>query len=300
MDLIIETEYGNNFAYILNDNSIFSLTEYKVLQNQVEGSFVKCMKLLYNGKVQLYYLTNEFKPLKEMLHLLDSKKFMMIVSYLLNNIITVKKIGFLSCQNIDISFEHIFVNPSTYEISLVYLPIGKRLYHNLSSFENELRTNLIDFIQNTPSICSSKVLQFATDLSNDMLSLESLYDKTKEIANISHKRVPTAINEIFNREKSLKLVSVNAPVPFEIIINKDEFIIGRKQELVDGMISFNRKVGRAHCKIVRQANHYAIIDLQSSNGTYVNRVRLQSSQPCPIKDGDNVRLADSEFKVVIS
>ena len=43
--VIAEKIYGNNFAYILNDESQFLLTEYKVLQNQGDGCFIKCMKL---------------------------------------------------------------------------------------------------------------------------------------------------------------------------------------------------------------------------------------------------------------
>ena len=96
---------------------------------------------------------------------------------------------------------------------------------------------------------------------------------------------------------TLKIVAVNAPVPFELEITKDEYVIGRKKEMVDGLISFNKAVGRVHCKIVHSAGRYAIIDLNSSNGTYVNRVRIQSNQPYPIKEGDVIRLANSQFRV---
>lgn len=297
--LIAEIQCGNNFAYVLNDNNVFLPTEYKVLQSQAEGAFVKCMKLLYNGKIQLYYLTDGFKSLEEMLPTLNPENFMVVISNLLADIIAVKKIGFLSCQNIDISYDHIFVDPFTYKISLVYLPLGKKLYHNIFSFENELRASLISGIKNTASLSSSKTMQFADNLANDMLSLENLYEKTKEIANVNYKRISNTTTKVSQRSKEMKLVAINAPIPFEVAITKNEFILGRKEELVDGVIAFNRKIGRAHCKVVHQTDHYAIIDLQSSNGTYVNRVRLQPGQPCPIKDGDKVRLADSEFKVVI-
>lgn len=48
---IKEIECGSNFSYILNDNSTFLSTEYKVLQSQANSCFVKCMKMMYNGKV---------------------------------------------------------------------------------------------------------------------------------------------------------------------------------------------------------------------------------------------------------
>ena len=40
-NVITEMECGSNFAYILNDNSAFLSTEYKVLQSQAKSCFVK-------------------------------------------------------------------------------------------------------------------------------------------------------------------------------------------------------------------------------------------------------------------
>ena len=82
-------------------------------------------------------------------------------------------------------------------------------------------------------------------------------------------------------------------------MTKDEFTIGKKQELVDGAIAFNKMISRSHCKIARQGEHFVIIDLGSANGTYVNGPRIQAGQPYPIKNGDLIRLANSEFQVSI-
>lgn len=298
-DLLNKITCGNNFAYIVNDNSAFLPTEYKVLQSQAEGSFIKCMKLLYNGKVQLYYLTNGYKSLLSILSSLDAENFIAIIANLFADIISVKNNGFLSCQNIDLSPEHIFVESSTYKIRLVYLPIGKRLFDDISAFENELRTSLINCIQNIPSLSSPKTIQLAADLSNAMLTLEEIYSKIKGTTAVDKKRTAEHISEVSSNILNMKLIAINAPVPFEIVITKDEFTLGKKQELVDGVISFNRMISRSHCKITRQGRQFAITDLNSANGTYVNRVRLQPEQPCTIKNGDVVRLANSEFKVRI-
>lgn len=298
--LINEITCGNNFAYIINDNNAFLSTEYKVLQSQAKGSFIKCMKLLYNGKVQLYYLTDGYKSLTSMLPSLDAKNFLTIVTNLFADIIAVKNNGFLSCQNIDVSSEHIFIDPSTYKISLVYLPIGKRLFYDISAFENELRTSLIKFIQGIPAISSPKTMQLAADLANGMFTIESIYSKIKGTTVSEKKTVfEQKSDNIVSNHRNMKLIATNAPVPFEITITRDEFTLGKKQELVDGVISFNRMISRSHCKVIRQGNQFAIIDMNSANGTYVNRVRLQPEQPCPIKNGDMIRLANSEFQVII-
>lgn len=299
--LLQELSCGSNLAYIVEDNAVFLPTEYKVLQSQAEGIFVKCMKLLYNGKIQFYYLTNGLKPFSEILSTLNADTFMTVVSNLFENILVVKNNGFLSCQNIDITFNHIFVDPATYKASLVYLPLAKKLYSDMFTFENVLRVCLIKLIKDVSSLSSPHTMQLLDDLSNSTLSLEELAARIKGKGGVIVEKTHAIAIERPLRENtgSIKLVALNSPVPFEIVITKDEFVLGRKRELVDGTISFNRMIGRTHCKIIHQGNCYAVVDLNSSNGTYVNKARLQSTQPCPIKDGDIIRLANSEFRVVV-
>lgn len=305
MNVLLENNFieemmcGSNFSYILNDNSSFLSTEYKVLQSQANSCFIKCMKMLYNGKVQLYYLTKNYKSLSSLLPTLDAENFMVICANLFADIIDVKSNGFLNCQNIDISFERIYVDTATYKVSLVYLPVAQRLFDDCFSFENELRTSLIKLIQGVSMLSTPKTVQFATNLSNGTLSIESIYTSIKS----GKTPVPESKNDpITGTPKSLdriKLVAMNAPTRVELAVTKSEFTIGKKAGLVDGVIGFNKMISRSHCKITQSGSQYYITDLQSVNGTFVNHIRLQPNQPHPIKGGDVIRLANSDFQVIV-
>lgn len=305
MNALIEKNYiqemicGSNFSYILNDNSSFLSTEYKVLQSQANSCFVKCMKMLYNGKVQLYYLTNNNKPLASLLPTLDAESFMVICANLFADIIDVKGNGFLSCQNIDISFERIYVDTATYKVSLVYLPVAQRVFYDSSIFENELRTSLIKLIQGVSTLSTPKTVQLATNLANGTLSIESIYTSIKSGKTPISSPHNNPVSDNFGNQGQMKLVAMNAPTRIEIVVTKNEFTIGKKAELVDGVISFNRMISRSHCKVTKNGTQYFITDLQSANGTFVNHARLQPNQPHPINGGDIIRLANSDFQVVV-
>lgn len=294
---IRELECGSNFSYVLSDNSTFLSTEYKVLQSQANSCFVKCMKMMCNGHVQLYYLTKGLKSFASMIPTMDPDSFMTIVANLISDIIDVKHNGFLSCQNIDIAFERIYIDPATHKVSLVYLPLSKRIYDDNSSFENEIRTGLVKLISGVSTLSSSKTMQLSADLSNGMLSMEDLHARIKGGKVID--RGQEQKRQDNTSSGLLRIIAMNAPTRVEFVINKDEFVIGKKAEICDGVVDFNKMVSRSHCKITKCGSQYMITDLQSANGTYVNKVRLQPNQSAPIKNGDVIRLANSDFQVII-
>ena len=297
---IKEMELGANFAYVLENNNYFLSTEYKVLQSQINGNFVKCMKLLYNGKVQLFYLTQELRTFSSMINTMDGDTFLNVVANLFSSIIDVKNNGFLSCQNIDISFDKIFVDSNTHKVSLVYLPVSKRLYDSYSTFENEIRTELVRLIASCPNFSSNKIMKMRMYLTDGKLTLEDVYARIKGGKTLSSslsKNIGHSMENIQNDE--LHIIAMNAPTRVEILINKDDFIIGKKAESCDGVISFNKMISRTHCKINKKGLDYFITDLNSANGTFVNKIKVKANQPYPIKNGDIIRLANSDFQVSI-
>lgn len=246
------------------------------------------MKLRYNGEIQLFYLAEGYKSLNSMMNTLTEDAFINIVTSLLSSINDVRNNGFLSIDNIDVSFDSIFIDTKTYKVKLVYLPI----YNNESqSLKRTLISSMKESLKKSPLGKSSRINTIIKNWENDSLSFDHLSMSLKENKPLHQ--------DVKKSNKLLKIVAIDAPAYFEIIINKDEFIIGKNKELADGAIPYNRKISRIHCKVNTENNHYSIMDLDSLNGTYLNNIRLQTHHPVIIKNGDIIRLANSEFKVVI-
>lgn len=296
-----EMSCGSNFAYVLNNNGLFLPTEYKVLQSQSSGGFVKCMKMQYNGHVQLYYMVNNLKPLSNMLPSMDSDSFLVVVTNLFTDIIETRSNGFLSCQNVELSFDKVFVDPSTLKVSLIYLPLSVHLFDDYATYESQLRSNLVKLINGISTLSSARTMRLASDLSNGMLSLDDLYSRLKGgVVDPAPTPKPDPVPGKKTTDGKLRIVAMNAPTRVEIEVTKDSFVLGKNASMVDGALSFNKMISRVHCRINKNGTQYTITDLQSANGTFVNRVRLQPNQPHPIKNGDIIRLANSDFQIVIS
>ncbi len=302
--IITEKTGGQNVQYVLNDKKTFSLTEYKVLKNQGK-TFIKSSKVLYNGKIKLIYYTSTYKSLRNMLTSLDGDAFLSIIVDMLRSVIEIKNNGFLSCMNLDLSFDKVFVDQNTLEVSLIYLPINNP-DTDIASFENELRTEIVKLISCVPAFSNDKMARVSGYLSNGTLSFNQLYSsicsemqgRSKQQGNAgSYGGKDPFDSTVSAKQPPMHFVSADNASNVDFIINKPEFVIGKNAAQVDGAITFNKTISRIHCKISYSNGIYYITDLGSTNGTFVNNSRIGAHNPKAVKSGDVIRLSNSIFKV---
>lgn len=298
--VISEITCGNNFEYVLKDNAIFVNTDYKVLQSQNNGIFVKCMKMTRNGQTDLYYITEEYRPMSSMFTEISADTLINVVINLFASVIEVRNNGFLACQCIDLSWDKVFVEQNTLKVKLVYLPLSVKTFDSYAEFESELRSSIVRLINKVMSEINDRLKQFISDLCNGSLSLEEVYNKSRNIGTppILKQESGKPMMQTQRTTGGIKLVAMNGPSYFEILIDRNNVTIGKKQELVDKVISFNKMISRKHCRISNVNGLYYINDEGSANGTFVNGIKLSPGQKMQITRGDIIRLADSDFQVV--
>jgi hypothetical protein len=92
-----------------------------------------------------------------------------------------------------------------------------------------------------------------------------------------------------------RLVATQGPHAGQVFeLTGDLMTIGRDAAQAIALVN-DMGVSRRHAQIIRQGDQTLVEDLGSTNGTYVNGVRI--SAPTPIKPGDTLQLGASLFRV---
>ena len=95
----------------------------------------------------------------------------------------------------------------------------------------------------------------------------------------------------------IRLISDDNSGELEFVIDKEEFVLGKNFNVVDGFIPYNEGISRVHCKIVFENGNYFLVDLGSLNGTYINGAKIPVKSHVPISVGDIIGIANLEFLV---
>lgn len=85
----------------------------------------------------------------------------------------------------------------------------------------------------------------------------------------------------------------------KVVITTAHFAIGRELGKVNYCISDNTTVGRVHAVIVKKGADYVLIDQKSTNGSFVNNVRLTPGEEKVLKSGDTIKLSDEVLEFVL-
>ena len=90
-----------------------------------------------------------------------------------------------------------------------------------------------------------------------------------------------------------RLTTVNPvdPLPAEYALLKDEISLGRGEE--NDVVIPHASISRAHARLMRRSGAYELMDLNSTNGSYVNEQPVRGS--VIVTSGSEVRLGDIKF-----
>jgi hypothetical protein len=104
------------------------------------------------------------------------------------------------------------------------------------------------------------------------------------------------VNAALIPEGGIGIYAAGALVPYYLNMDK-ELVIGRKTETTSESVldltdldAFNMGISRRHAIIRRTESGFEIMDLSSTNGTWLNNERLTPNKPYPFASGSQLRV----------
>ncbi len=96
------------------------------------------------------------------------------------------------------------------------------------------------------------------------------------------------------QEKQIYLIRNNTGARYEV--DRERFKIGKDRRFADLYVDDNKAVSRQHADIITKEDNYYLVDLNSTNKTYVNGNLLVPEEEYEIFDGDSLMLGNEGFE----
>lgn len=84
----------------------------------------------------------------------------------------------------------------------------------------------------------------------------------------------------------------------KITVNKCNFVIGKNDAVCDYAINDNSAISRKHATMSIVNGKYYVMDNSSTNGTYIDDVKIDALKSYEIFPGQKIRFADDEFTLI--
>lgn len=304
---LLEVHGPQSLSYILEDDSLFNLSEYKILHNQDNDFFVDCAKLRYNGKIKLTYFLDDYVSLRALLPTLEAYTFVTVLTNLLDSVVEIVHNGYLDVADLNLEFNRIYVDPASLTVRLIYVPLNSERVSGTvvltAPVTDRFRAELRKLILNSPGLSGGRLRVVSDWLDDKSLSLEDVCKNVRAMSpaasggGAAPQSAPAARGG--HTRRRVTITALNAPEPLTVEINKPEFRLGRSKTDTDCCLLFNAAIGRMHCRIFNSNGVVTVEDADSRNGTFVNKVRLKPHERKTLHDQDVLRLANSDFSVRI-
>ena len=98
------------------------------------------------------------------------------------------------------------------------------------------------------------------------------------------------------KDKRWRLVSLKEDEKQEIPLKKFPFYLGKLQWNVDYAID-HPSISRIHSKFEKEGDVLYMTDLDSTNGTYLNHIKIAKDEKQEVREGDEISFADMKFRL---
>jgi pSer/pThr/pTyr-binding forkhead associated (FHA) protein len=132
-------------------------------------------------------------------------------------------------------------------------------------------------------------------LESEQFDLESRRVRKEDLKKIINKGTEVGTQILLDDAIERQAYIIKNGLNDRVNIDKSNFIIGRDKS-ISHFVIMKSSISKQHATISNIENKYYITDNGSSNGTYLNCIRLQPNKRYELNDKDNIIFADENYQ----
>lgn len=307
---------SQSIEYIFESDNSISMTEFKVVQGLSECGILCGVKAVHNGNDKLIFDISGLNSLSGVISIKEVREIKNISDKIMCIGEEIKNSGFLQAEHLDCNIDRIFVDVTFENVYMIYLPadVGQNKpfelkYSQLMKEIYKIKPELEHAVTETEKPVPEENTEEDNNIISENISRKNKKGLFKKLFKEKHykgKKYKKEVLEEFSGGTelldsifipSIVIAGVNTPQKIEAVISKEEYIIGKNSDCTDLTVDFSKAVSNRHCCIICKDGISYIKDLKSTNGTFLNGVRILNDDQKQIKPGDRIKIANCEFVV---
>lgn len=301
-------------CYLCSYQEEFNRDLYLALQKEREEVILPItLKEEARGRIFFYEIGNKV-PIKQILEgVLEESQYLKLYCKLVDAVLTISRRG-IPLDVLVWSPQGIFIEPASYAPGFV-LNIAGHIHNKVDGIEQMRQLLSQATVVTSGFAIKSRIEQYLRNKSSHSMEeffsyLEQLQRQFFEQKEYSgHMRLTSRLDEkgihigefveiaslpenTIEGEEAYLVRSCNGE---RVKIGKPRFYIGKEASTVDYCIEDNAAISRSHACIVYMDMRYYIMDLGSTNHTYVNNLKILKHRLYELKRGYRITLANEVF-----
>jgi len=299
--IVIKSKKGQH----LNEREIYSINNgdvSRLLKMEVEKK---------NNSFKLLYNVTGFVSLKNYLAIpLNKRTFAKMLKEFIDGIKQIKD-NYLNVELLLLDFDAIMVDPVSQSLYFTYVPIQP--YENIYSMRMFL-SDVLKYCVFSPSEDDRTYIQRYIDVINsganfslfeleqyvlDLLEIKFVEELTFKEEKKQEKTDMDKSFALYNPIEQNKPCVVRVRTGEKISFDRACIKIGKDTNENDYSITDNQAISRRHAAFINEYGRYYVIDLNSTNKTFINGEVLIPQQKYEIQSGMSIKLGNEEFKFIM-
>lgn len=247
------------------------------------------------SKVKLFYDLTGYIPFMDAISAGVKKKDFTNMALDLPVLIDKLESKYMQKNNLVLNMNYVFFNPKVKKIKYIYLPL----------IQIDKKDETLDFLKNLPYYVVftksenadyiTKYISYFKDKIN--FSMYEFKEMIKKISS-SEKRERAQEREN-NKEKKIKLGQLlDLDTGEKIDIDSRKYVIGKNEDC--DLVVNSTHISRHHAYISYVDGVYYLVDMGSTNHTYVDEDELVRGIPVELHNGMQIKFADKMYKFFLT